>query len=296
VGQAFFLKAASSSTWNINFSACSGSTISIPPVLSGGLLANGDFSFNITGLAGSYWNVYQSADLTTWTQVAGVTLNANGQAIFTDNNVSGVPYRFYHLSNGSSCSQAIGFTRVTVAAGAAQLIANQFDTPANTLAGLFSPMIDGTYLPDGTQLQKWNGSAYTTATWSGTTLSWSPDGSASLAPGEGAFIQNPSASPITVTFAGLVREGQLTTSVPAATPQIVSVAIPKAGAFGTVVGTAHANDTVQIWNGTSFTGYSYVPFGGGHWNPSEPVLGVGQAFFLKAASSSTWNINFSACP
>jgi sugar lactone lactonase YvrE len=54
-------------------------------------------SFNITGPAGSSWNVYSSSDLKNWTFVGAVTLNVSGTAPFTVNVTSGMPQQFYRV-------------------------------------------------------------------------------------------------------------------------------------------------------------------------------------------------------
>jgi hypothetical protein len=54
-------------------------------------------SFNITGFAGSSWDVYSSSDLKNWAFVGEVTLNASGTAPLTVNVTSGMPQQFYRL-------------------------------------------------------------------------------------------------------------------------------------------------------------------------------------------------------
>jgi hypothetical protein len=228
VGQAFYLNPRTNNTWQVTYSACGWQTIVNPPTLTNGVVSAGSFSFNITGLGGSYWNVYWSSDLTNWTLAGGVTLNASGIGTFTDNGVSGVPQQFYHVSNGSTCSQAIGFVRLTANPGYTA-IANQLDSPqGNTLDGLFNPtMADGTSLTAGTQIQKCNGSAPVTYTWNGS--SWGGNGSVTLNPGEGALLLNPTNTPLTVTFVGLVREGSLSLPLTAGQFYLVSAMVPMAG-------------------------------------------------------------------
>ena len=88
----------------------------------------------------------------------GVTLDGSGSGLFSDGTITGVAHRFYKLSNGTCCSPAIGFERVTLGTSGAGYtpVANQLDGTLNTLDGLFNnpTMPDGTNLPDGTQLLK----------------------------------------------------------------------------------------------------------------------------------------------
>lgn len=125
-----------------------------PPVLSSGQASGSTFSFNISGGANTSWTLYSSTDLKSWTPVAGVTLDGNGNSSYNDANVNGVGYRFYKLSNGTYCSQAYGFERTTVEPGTETWIANQMEEPVSTLNGLFNigpnhSMPDGTVLPPG---------------------------------------------------------------------------------------------------------------------------------------------------
>ena len=91
--------------------------------------------------------MYESSDLQSWTLVSGVILDGSGIGSFTDNNITGAAHRFYKLSNGDCCSQAIGFERITAVPGYTAF-ADQLDAPLNTLDGLFKPtMPDGTTQP-----------------------------------------------------------------------------------------------------------------------------------------------------
>lgn len=223
-------------------------------------------------------------------------------------------YRFYKLSNGTNCSRAIGFERLTVEPGTTA-IANQLDAPSNTLDGLFNigsghTMIDGTVLPPGTQIQKWNGSegACDVSTWSGT--SWSPNGNVTLNPGEGAFIDNNSGSPFVVTFVGLVRDGgQLVISLEANASSFVSSEVPQAGGVQSTLGyNPEMGDAVWTWSGTDWLIYNYLgdadpvdyPTGWMDQNGNscpEPVIDVGEGFWIitGSASDETWTRTFSAC-
>ncbi len=171
-----------SASWVQDFSPCPGQTLCTSLALSVNALSAGSFSFNISGANGDVWNVDDSSDLVNWQSIGSVTLN-NGSGTFTDSQVTGVAYRFYRVNNGTCCSHAIGFVRLTVGLGST-LIANQFNAPANTLNGLFAPtMVDGSSLPDGTIIQKLIGSQSVNYTWSASGQAWSPNGNVTLAPG-----------------------------------------------------------------------------------------------------------------
>ena len=123
--------------------------------LSVATVSSNSFSFYISnGIPRTVCSIYDSSDLTHWTLLDSLALDANGssrngtdfrppsQAGLTTNgafvNVTAVPYRFYKVSNGQFWSQAIGFERITVGpasalstndAGANAFIANQWKRP-----------------------------------------------------------------------------------------------------------------------------------------------------------------------
>jgi uncharacterized delta-60 repeat protein len=272
------------------------------------------FLFNVSGDANTSWTVYSSTDLKNWKPVDAVTL-ANGIGSFVDSNSNGVPYRFYKLSNGTNCSQAIGFERITALPGYTA-IANQLDaSPDNTLTNVFTHISQNGIpisLPAGTVIQLWNQSQQQLInyTWNGSgwvTASGQPAGSMTLSPGDFAFIQNNSGTPFTVTFVGLVREGQLTVPL-AAGYDYVSSMVPQAGGVQTVLGyNPEGGDTVMRWSGSDYVYSVYIGIVPGYpsgWMDGntddpvpEPVIDVGEGFAIENGSGppETWTQNFSAC-
>jgi hypothetical protein len=313
-GQAFWLQSGSTSnrSWTENFSPCSIQPTGIQPVLSNPQISSNAFSFNVASLAGSYWEVYDSTDLTNWTLIAGVTLDTAGAGSFTNNSIAGVPYRFYLLSDGTCCSQPIGFTRIQVGAGTTNvpgtnaLIADQLDAPGgNTLDGLFNvngagTMPDGTSLSNESVISKWDvpSQAFVYYTWNPTAgsgwrdASGNPAGSVTLNPGEGAYLVTSNA--LTVTFVGLVPYGSLSLSSSTNQFRIISSILPEAGGLQTDLGyVPRGGDEVELWGGSGLNTDHYV--GLQHsWSPGEPVLAVGQAFFWSS-SSNTWQESLSQC-
>ncbi len=252
-------------------------------------LTASNFTCTVLGPDNSYWNLYESSDLQEWTLVGGVTLSGYPQ-IFTRNDLSGVNYRFYRVSNGECCSQPIGFTRKTYSGTSTNLIANQLDADLNTLNGLFNPMANGATLPNGSQIKKWNGSDFDVYTWSGG--AWD-DGSPTLNPGEGAILINPSTNAVTVAFAGLVREGTLNNSL-AAGANLVSSMLPKAGGVSSVLGyVGHYGDQAQKWNGSDYDAFTFVP--PGNWSSSEPSMDVQESFWLVLSTNREWQIENPHC-
>lgn len=268
------------------------------PTLSITEVSSNQFTFSISnGIPYTYSAIYDSADLTHWTLIDAVQLDDTG-SYNNYLNTTGVPYRFYKLSNGQFWSRTIGFVRLLIGPGTtnypgtSSAIANQLDAPnGNTLNGLFDPMPDGTYLPAGTEIIKWGGSAYNYYTWNGS--GWGGNGSVTLNPGEGAFLVNPSSNSIPITFVGLVREGSLTLSLTGGQSFIGSM-LPKAGYLQTALGyNPNRGDTVFLWNGSSWSSYLYFRQLNS-WTPNEPVLNVGEGFFIKPSTNNVWRENYSS--
>ncbi|HWI59744.1 MAG TPA: hypothetical protein VNZ22_21125, partial [Bacillota bacterium] len=91
--------------------------------------------------------------------------------------------------------------------------------------------------------------------------------------------------------AGLVKEGG---NLSVAGNNIYSSLVPQRGAISSALGyTPTVCDTVQLYRG----GYEVYQFDEFDltWLNSEPVVEVGEAFWIQAATSKTWQRSFSAC-
>jgi hypothetical protein len=217
-----------------------------------------------------------------------------------------VTNRFYRLQQGGQCWRPTGFIKRQIKAGSMDLFANQLDAPVNTLKGLFNPMPDGTYLPTNTQVyvQTTNGTwTFSSNNWNGST--WTSGGtnvgdSFNLSPGQGFWIYNPSSSNITVTFAGLVRQGNLTNTIPSYEWTYSSM-VPQAGRLQTDLGYAPTlYDNVYLYtnssHGSGYFDYTYYGTNDG-WSPSEPWIALGQSFVLQPGTNNTytWTRHFTTC-
>jgi hypothetical protein len=274
------------------------------PSFTLGTISGSAFTFTMNGPSGSSWSLYQSSDLKNWTKVGEVAFSGIAQS-FTDNGLNGVNYRFYRLSNGTDCSPPFGFERLAVTPGYTA-IANQLDAPMNTLDGLFNlgpnhTMPDGIALPVGTQIGKDNAATYT---WTGTgwlNASGQPAGNTPLSPGEGAMIfHNPNSSePVTVTFVGVVREGQLSLMLNPGS-HLVSSMLPQHGSFTELFSYSPKQmDTIQKWTGSGWVivatyydvdPYDPVTWPAGWYGPDDelvdPIINVGEAFGFGNSASS----------
>lgn len=172
----------------------------------------------------------------------------------------------------------VGYYNITIPANSFAMIANQLNTTNNTIASLIPTP------PDFTELYKFSG-GYSGYLYDG---EWTPDGNATLNPGEGAFIRNVTGSPLTLTFVGEVMQGSLTNPLPAGF-SIRSSMVPQAGLVTTTLGLPAADfDELYTFSG-GYSGYLYD----GEWTPNEPNIAVGQAFWVrKVGGAANWVRNF----
>ncbi len=200
-----------------------------------------------------------------------------GAAILAAGLASSMAQNVYSLN-------VVGYYNVTVPANGFAMVANQFNTTNNTLGALIANP------PVNTTVYKFGGSGWTGYTFDEFDLKWLPDGNATINPGEGVFVKNVTASPMTLTFVGEVPQGSLTNSLPAGFA-VRSSMVPQAGAVTAVLGfPGEANDTVYKYAG-SYTGYTFDEFDL-KWLPSEPEFSVGEAFFSKKVAAGNWVRNF----
>lgn len=244
------------------------------------------FRFRAVGATNAVLAIYGTSDLTNWVFLDKLTLNNLGRAAFT--NVTSVPYRFYKAVNGICASQPYGFVRIPLAAGQIKLIADQLIAPDNTLNGLAPTMNDGSPLAAGIVVAHWNGSAYTYRTWNGS--SWAPNGTATLNPGEGAQILNTNANATAtmISFIGTVPPApQQNLIIGGHTNYLYSSVVPMGGKITSWLNYPPTpGDVVQIFRG-GFTTYGFDDLDL-DWVPSEPIVNVGESFFLNTSTNKTW--------
>jgi hypothetical protein len=118
-----------------------------------------------------------------------------------------------------------------------------------------------------------------------------------LAPGEGVFLKKSPTSPsLTITFVGEVMQGTLVNPV-ALGYDIYSAMVPQQGGITTVHNyPPTTGDQVYRWNPASG---GYIPFtrlATGAWIPSEPVLAVNEAVWIKANAVKNWTRDFTVAP
>jgi hypothetical protein len=184
-------------------------------------------------------------------------------------------------------ANAVGYVNLALGAGYS-MIANPLNGTNNNLSTILPTV------PDGTQILKFDPAQQR---FSDTVPSyidgfgWFPDGV--LAPGEGAFILLPSAA--TLTFIGEVPQGDLSHPV-AAGYSIQASEVPQAGQLTTQLNFPAADgDQVFRFDSANQTYFTEVPsfIDGFGWFPTEPVIAVGESFFVLKGAAATWTRTFS---
>lgn len=186
---------------------------------------------------------------------------------------------------------AVGYVNVTVPANQFAIVANPLNQPTNSLNAVLPD------LPAGTRVYLWNGTSFGPEIRK-TATGWLPPtaGTNIINPGQGFFVQNTAATPITITFVGEVPQGDLAVAYPAGF-SLLSSQVPQAGKVETDLKLpAKSGDQVYV-----FTNGAYLPVArrtatswiGGVAGSPEPVVGVGQGFWLNAAAAGNWARNFS---
>lgn len=179
-----------------------------------------------------------------------------------------------------------------------EVIDNPLDTGSNTIKNVFPSA------PGGTQILIWNGSGYTTATYS-TLLGghWKIAGVTSdstlIPPGIGVFVSVGSGV-FTNTFVGTVVPwtGGVSNTTENTGLQLVSSLVPYADYVtnSATIGLTNVAGGTQLllWNkgNQGFDTYTWSTLLGGHWKlngvNTTPYINVGQGFFLNPASTYVW--------
>lgn len=184
---------------------------------------------------------------------------------------------------------AVGYINTTVPAKSYALVANQLNAGGNTIKDVIPSAPDGTTVFKYTQA-----GGFSAVTYDGLDNAWS-NPAATLKPGEGAFLQNNGAAPLTVTFVGEVPQGSLTTGLLKGL-NLVASQVPQAGKLTADLKFPAADgDTVFQWD---IATQKYKPANtfdalDAAWSGGDPAIGVGEGFFVSKAAAGSWDRSFS---
>jgi hypothetical protein len=181
-------------------------------------------------------------------------------------------------------ANAVGYVNVALGAGYS-ILANPLNGTNNNLNTILPAVADGTFV------LKWDNAVQNFAAPSQFIegVGWIPDNT--LSPGEGAFINVPTAA--TLTFIGEVPQGNLSVTF-GANYSLISQMTPQTNGLSTVGFPAADGDFVLFWdNGTQNFKAPIQFVEGVGWLPSDPSPALGEGFFLNTASGRSWNRTFS---
>ncbi|MFT4588733.1 MAG: hypothetical protein ACI8QF_002838 [Limisphaerales bacterium] len=183
-------------------------------------------------------------------------------------------------------ANTVGFVNKEIPTGFS-MVANPVIAADNTIAALFADA------DPGFRVFKFDAvaGAYTIFIKTGPTTWVGPADTATLVPGEGAFVSNPGAM-MTLTFAGEVATGGASNMAIGAGFSIVSSTVAQGGMLQTDLGfPATPGDRVFLFDSGSQS-YSIRIFTGASWVNGEPDVEVGDAFFVNLVNPATWTRDF----
>jgi hypothetical protein len=205
---------------------------------------------------------------------------------------------------------AVGYVNVTLYPGF-NMVADQLQSGTNTIGSLIN---DATGQYDKMQVFKWTGTGFQSDTANSAVSTfadnWLANGVITLNPGEAAWIKNPNATNMTLTFVGTVPQGTLNTTIAGnGSFSMISSQVPQAGDLATNLGFTNFNqgDTMYVYSAAppspGYKVYNYntntgnsgylLNFTGG---TGDPQLLVGQGFWYKTgvgAPVTSWSRTFS---
>jgi hypothetical protein len=188
---------------------------------------------------------------------------------------------------------AVGYVNSVLTAAKFNMISNPLDAGAgnNTVEKLFANA------PAGLLIYKFTNGGYENPNAFDPDLGGWDNPTQTLMPGEGAFVLMPAGDDVTVTFVGEVVQGVGANAPTIDLPQgfaMVSSKVPQTGLVSTDLGyPVGAGDIVYTWSpAAGYTIYAFDPDLGG-WDPEEPTIGVGEAFWSLKTEAASWVREFS---
>jgi hypothetical protein len=187
---------------------------------------------------------------------------------------------------------AVGYVNKTVPANGFAMINNPLKAADNTIDKLFAG------LPVGTTIYKYTpGTGYTIGSFDDLDNSYGPLGKTELLPGQGVFIKNPNATPLTITFVGEVMQGDVGQQMVAGL-SMVSSKVPQAGTAtelsfpNTAAQGLSPGDQLYKFQANQTYLISVFDDLDNNWAPAA-TFDVGEAVFVKLAKPVTWARTFS---
>jgi hypothetical protein len=180
---------------------------------------------------------------------------------------------------------AVGYINVTLANGF-NMVANQLIAADNTVPALFAGNTEAliVYKYDAD-------TGYDINSYDPDFEEWD-DATQTLMPGDGCWVFNPG-DEMTVTFVGEVPQGSLSTELKVGF-NLISSQVPQEGLIGTDLGMPVGADDI-VYTYTPGSGYFISAYDADfeEWDNGEPMIGVGDAFWVLKSEAATWTRDFS---
>lgn len=250
-----------------------------PPVLSAALrVPYGAFKFKAAVTKGVPCTVEASANLKNWTVIADQI--SNGEIDYVDIHAPNFGHRFYRLNAGGLLSSnIIGYASVAAPPGFS-MIANPFESSANSVVELFKSMPDGTSLSKfDTRLSNLTENKIKFGKWT--------NPSEKLASGEGGLFFNPTQDYKTLDFFGDVKQGKFSVPIPAGFSMRSSL-LPQPGRLHVDLGfPVTEGDVIHLFDKDSQK-YVLYPYDPATWAVNPPVVSVGESFWVAKKTAKNW--------
>ncbi len=228
--------------------------------------------------AGTSYSVLASPNLRSWAQVS------QGEAKetpieYVDSEAPKFTCRFYRLLTGElNSANVIGYASISLPPGFS-MIANPFDS-SSSVGEMFKKW------PEGTTLHRFDTRQFRLVENAIKSGKWS-DPNEKMLRGVGAIFFNPTSEYKMASFVGEVCQGNLSAPIPSGFSLRGSLT-PQAGNLIDDLGFPIAEgDVIHLFD-RERQKYVLHPYANGRWTAGQPVLGIGEAFWVAKTESRNW--------
>ena len=239
----------------------------------------GPFRWKSQLSAGTDYSVLASPNLRTWVPVS------RGQARdapieYIDSEAPKFTCRFYRLLTASvQSANVIGYASISLPPGFS-MIANPFDSPAN-VSEVFKKW------PEGTSFNRFDTRLFRLVENVIKAGNWT-DPNEKLLRGAGAIFFNPTSDYKLASFVGEVSQGNLSAPIPSGFSLRGSL-VPQAGYLVDDLGfPVTEGDIIHLFD-RERQKYNLHPYTCGKWPAGQPIVGVGEAFWVAKTESRNWS-------
>lgn len=251
-----------------------------PPVLGEAVrFPYGPFRFRTRLAKGAEYTIWSSTDLRVW----GILARAKAQQEaleYVDSEAFKFSYRFYRLQVGRLYStNVLGYASVSLPPGFS-MIGNPFDS---------SPAVSEIFRgwPEATSLNKFDPVLFRLGENMIKHGKWT-NPAERFAHSEGAIFFNPTSDYKSASFSGEVVEGHWTVPIPSGF-SVRSAPAPQPGNLVENLKFPIGNgDVIHLFD-RERQKYMLYPFADGQWTEGEPVVGVGESFWVAKTEPGNWN-------